>query len=238
MFRITALTLAVLAVTYPPAARADDETEAAKFVEKLGGKLERNDTGRGGPTYEVRLCFTPITDADLKRLAPLKGLTVLDLSYTAVTDGGLTELAGFNSLSTLDLSHTAVTDGGLKALAPLKALTTLTLPHTQVTDAALAALREAGLLHALPVASAKDGKRATKPEGVDQLYLYSTAVTDAGLKELAPLKNLTLLTVSENQITDVSLASLRKVGLLHALSVASAKDGKRPPSPRKSPRLS
>ena len=40
--------------------------------------------------------------------------------------------------------------------------------------------------------------------------VFSTLVTDAGLKELAPLKNLTKLTLSSSSVTDAGVAELEK----------------------------
>jgi internalin A len=57
-----------------------------------------------------------VTDAGLKELAGLKGLTRLSLSRTGVTDAGLKELAGLKNLKNLSLSGTSVTDAGAKTL--------------------------------------------------------------------------------------------------------------------------
>src|SRR5205823_702001 len=61
--------------------------------------------------------------------------------------------------------------------------------------------------------------------------LRSTYVTGAGLKELAPLKRLRLLTLGGNQLTSAGLKELRQLNLLHALSLAKGKDDKRPSGP-------
>jgi internalin A len=42
------------------------------------------------------------------------------------------------------------------------------------------------------------------------LYLNETKVTDAGLKELAPLKNLTWLNLRDTQVTDTGLKELQQ----------------------------
>lgn len=77
-----------------------------------------------------------------------------------------------------------------------------------MTDEVLAGLRDAELLHTLPRATAKGGKRATKADEVVSLYLGSSKVTDAGLKELDGLKNLTVLSLGETKVTDVGLKEL------------------------------
>ena len=65
------------------ALRADDaEDKAVAFVEKLGGKVTRDEKAPGKPVITVDLSVTQVTDAGLKELAPLQNLTALDLSYT------------------------------------------------------------------------------------------------------------------------------------------------------------
>jgi len=151
-----------------------------------------------------------VTDTGLKEIAKLTSLTTLTLSYTKVSDAGLKELALLKNLTTLNLSNTPhVTDMGLKELAPLKNLTTLHLYITRVTDTGL--------------------KEVAKLTSLTTLTLSYTKVSDAGLKELAPLKNLTTLTTPK--VTDQTLAVLREINLLHALTQATNPNGSRPAKP-------
>jgi hypothetical protein len=55
-------------------ARAD-ESDAVKLIEKLGGKIKRDDDQPAKPVFEVNLYGTPVTDAELKDLKELKQLT-------------------------------------------------------------------------------------------------------------------------------------------------------------------
>src|SRR5205807_667167 len=114
------------------AARAD-EASAVKAVEKLGGKVTRDDKLRDKPVIAVNLTGTQVTDAGLKELKDLKQLTTLDLTDAVVTDAGLEELKHLKQLTTLNLNATPVTGAGLKELKDLKQLTTLYLSHTPVT---------------------------------------------------------------------------------------------------------
>lgn len=110
---------------------------------------------------------TQVTDAGLKELAGLKSLESLKLGSTQITDAGLKELAGLTSLRSLDLSFTIVlTDRGLKELTGLTSLQSLAVGSTKVTDGGL--------------------KELTGLTRLQSLNLFLTAVTDAGLKELAP----------------------------------------------------
>ena len=90
MFRTVALVLAVSGLCPCPSARGDDaEDKAVGFVEKLGGKVARDDKAPGKPVIQVDLNSTNVTGAGLKELANLKNLTTLNLGGTEVTDAGL-----------------------------------------------------------------------------------------------------------------------------------------------------
>ena len=93
MFRITTFAVAVWGLCLCSAGRADDaEDKAVAFVEKLGGKVTRDEKAPGKPVITVSLNDTKVTDAGLKELATLKNLTTLDLGFTKVTDAGVKEL--------------------------------------------------------------------------------------------------------------------------------------------------
>src|SRR4051812_40523 len=104
----TMLTLVILC----GAARAD-EAAAVKLVEKLGGRITRDDKQPGRPVIEASLVNSKVTDVDLKELKGLKQLTTLILWNTQVTDAGLKELKELKQLNSLDLNITKVTDAGL-----------------------------------------------------------------------------------------------------------------------------
>src|SRR5947208_10389805 len=91
------------------AARAD-EASAVEAVEKLGGKVTRDDKLPGKPVIGVNLNHSKVTDASLKELKDLKQLTTLILTGTQVTDAGLKELADLKQLTSLNLGYTKVTD--------------------------------------------------------------------------------------------------------------------------------
>jgi hypothetical protein len=74
-------------------------------------------------------------DEAVKEIAGLRNLQCLYLNSTSVGDAGLKHLAGLERLQILGLVLTPVTDEGLKELAPLKSLRSLDLRSTSVTDA-------------------------------------------------------------------------------------------------------
>lgn len=157
-----------------------------------------------------------VTDDGLKHLAQLNNLTAIDLTGTKVTDAGLKHLAPLTKLTALDLSRTEVTDDGLKHLAPLKKLNHLTL--ASVSNQTLTELGKINLLHALSRAWA-EGDRPAKPEDVTVLDLRGTDVTGAGLKELAPFKNLSKLRLPY-RVTDAGLKELAPFTNLTTLNLS------------------
>jgi hypothetical protein len=140
------------------------EAKSAGEVERLGGKVIRDEDRPGRPVVEVRLSYTKAGDSDLKALAGLKRLRLLALSFTPVTDEGLKNLSALKGLEGLYLNDTEVTDARLRDLAGLKGLRTLYLGGTGVTDIGL--------------------KELTALKGLQTLKLHSTSVTAAGVKEL------------------------------------------------------
>src|SRR5213080_1884739 len=95
------------------AARAD-EASAVKAIEKLGGKVTRDDKRPGKPVIAVILAgTTQVTDAGLKELKHLKQLTALTLGGQ-VTAAGLKELKELKQLTSVDLTFAQVTGAYLK----------------------------------------------------------------------------------------------------------------------------
>ncbi len=142
-----------------------DEANTVAEIEKLGGKVIRDEKSPGGPVISVDLQRTKVTDADLVHLDGLTQLKSLDLSQTKVTDAGLLHLKGLPHLLDLKLDLTPkITDAGLVHLKELTELQKLDLWFTNVTDAGLVHLK--GLTH------------------LRDLKLDFTKITDAGLVHL------------------------------------------------------
>jgi hypothetical protein len=92
----------------------DAEDRAVSTIEKLGGSAYRDEMKLGKPVVVVSFYGTQVTDADLKKLAPLREIRDLNLYGTPVTDEGLKHLAPLKGLTTLSLNSTNVTNAGLK----------------------------------------------------------------------------------------------------------------------------
>ena len=154
------------------------------------------------------LSNTGITNPGAKDLAALLHLAELDLKDVSVTDAGLKDLAVCKNLRRLNLQGSKVTDAGLKELARFPKLACLDLFETQVSDATLRTLRESDRLHLLFVAEGKSGERPNSLEAVIGINLAHTKVTDAGLKELAGMKNLAWISLEGTHVTDAGLKTL------------------------------
>ena len=95
------------------------EKAIRKELEKPTGKLTKADLAK---VTLLSLDDGPkITDADLKELAKLQQLKVLNLGDTEITDVGLKEVAKCTQLTLLDLEATQITDVGLKEVGQVQA---------------------------------------------------------------------------------------------------------------------
>jgi hypothetical protein len=154
-----------------------------------------------------------MTDGQLRGLAPLTGLTSLNLgssglswgSCVGVTDEGVRALAPLTGLTDLNLGGCdLLTDEGVKALTPLTGLTYLNLGGCDsVTAEGLRALSLLTGLTSLDLCGCDsvtdEGMRALAPlTGLTDLDLGSCyKVTAEGLRALAPLTGLTSLNLSQ-----------------------------------------
>jgi CubicO group peptidase (beta-lactamase class C family) len=146
-----------------PAAPVDIEG-VVSAIQKLGGKVERDDKGNGKPVTVVNLGLTEVKDADLEPLEGLASVKKLTLNDTPITDAALDHLKGLSGLEKLYLVDTKVTDAGLERLIGLKSLQVLSLAGTQVSDAGLEYLKAM--------------------TGLKEVFLYGTKVGDDGAKKL------------------------------------------------------
>jgi hypothetical protein len=82
------------------------EAEAVQAIQRLGGKVTRDEKAPGKSVIAVFLNTPAMTDAGLEVLGELKQLRELDLTGSRVTASGLNELAGLQQLQTLHLGET------------------------------------------------------------------------------------------------------------------------------------
>jgi hypothetical protein len=111
------------------------------LVTALGGRVTLDWEGADQVAASVDLAGTPVTDADMKRLAQWDEMRELDLSDTQITDNTLAVLRGTAGLRQLKLGDGRHWD--LQYLPEPTLLEDLELgPQTRVTDEALADLRK------------------------------------------------------------------------------------------------
>ena len=137
-------------------------------------------------------------------------VTELSLFGTDVTDESLRSLKAFSKLEHLNLRATAVTHRGLRHLAGLQKLDVIELNESQIGDDVLRVLNEFDLLHTISAADDDEGLTASSYDTVRSLSLCRGPLTDAGLKELRRLKNLTWLDLRETKVSDAGLEEVAK----------------------------
>ena len=167
---------------------------------------------------------TGVTDAGLKTLTALSGLTALHLNTTRITDDGLKHLARFPDLTALDLFFSSVTDAGLAEVGKSKGLTELWLGSLALTDKGLAALAELTRLRVLDLpgneALTGDGLRSlSKLTELRTLDLFGSTFRDADVEHLAAFPKLETLELSGKGVTDVGLKALAKRTTLAKLTL-------------------
>lgn len=190
----TLLLLALGQAAWAMAADVSSKDGVIAEVERLGGKVDLDETLPNKPIVKIDLHSTQVTDADLAFLdqarKDLRELRYLDLRLTHIGDAGAANLKNLTSLQTLNLFRTQVGDKGLAYVKNLKQLQTLLIGGTKVTDAGLASL-----------------KRLTE---LKKLSLFQTQVTDAGIPHLKILSKLESLLISGTKITEEGTRELQR----------------------------
>ena len=143
-----------------------EQKAAIAEIEKLGGRIERDETvkEKDKPIVAITLSTTQAGDDALDRLKAFDHLKKLSLNSTKITNAGLERLKSIPTLEKLYLVDAKIDDAGLDHLKELKHLRVLSLVGTGTTDAGLDKLKSLGEL--------------------SELYLYGTKVTDEGVKKL------------------------------------------------------
>ena len=104
------------AVDSTPVELTEEQEAAVAAIEKMGGKVDRNDRNQ---VVSVNLINCNATDADLERIAVLTDLTTLRAASPDVKDVGLAHLKPLTNLRILDVGECRVGDEGLAHLSGL-----------------------------------------------------------------------------------------------------------------------
>mmetsp|Transcript_11031 Transcript_11031/g.26159 ORF Transcript_11031/g.26159 Transcript_11031/m.26159 type:complete len:355 (-) Transcript_11031:206-1270(-) len=142
-------------------------SRAFSFLQPLTGIVSLEVTGLAAVGDEALLCVASFSS--------LQNLNLWTCRSTGFTDRGLAYIGALTELQTLDLSGSrGFTNLGLVALRPLTNLRELNIgPCSSITDAGLAPLRSL--------------------VNLKSLTLSAPSVSNAGLRDLQPLKRLTYL---------------------------------------------
>jgi len=146
----------------------------------------------------IDLTFTDVTGASLRTLSTLPELISVRLEGCNVTDKQLAPLADMPQLAMLYLGRTKVTDAGLKHLSKLKNLILLQLSDCRITDAGLASLGDLPRIQSLWLSK-------TIRFGDDD----RSDLTDKSIEYLVSLKTLRDLRIADSQLTEAGIQKLR-----------------------------
>ena len=165
----------------------EKEKATAAAIEKLGGKVEFN---QSGGVIKVDLNNAKITDSDLKLLERFPELEWLDVRVTPIGDEGVTHIRNLKKLKFLNIARTNVGDKGLESLRGLTELETLLMAHTKFSDKGLRNLEQLKKLR--------------------KLSLFKTAASDAATKYLEKLPSLDILIIGGSKITEEGAKAMVK----------------------------
>lgn len=189
------------------------------FVESMGAT---------GGEDELLVCqpqehYARATDAHLRLISMLPGVTSINLDALYVTDNGLRSLVELKDLQFLRLSHTQITDEGLRHLAGVAKLTNLDLPWSAVRGnglwhlSGLPKLRFVGLSRS----SVEGGLERFSSNSLVNFVLNETQIDDAALVAISSnLPALNVLEVNGTRITSRGLAALSRLKQLNYLEAA------------------
>jgi internalin A len=192
----TAIALIELSAAAAIAHAQVDVADLVRSIEAQGGQVVRDRSGR---IVDISLARTWATDADIERIASLKGVKRLDLSLTYISDRGAERLRALDQLEELNLfAAEFITDAAMAFVRSNRQLKTLNLRGTDVTDTSLAYVAELSHLKSLDISF--------------------TQITDVGLEHLASLAQLEELNLGGNKISGASLHVLKLLPKLRKLS--------------------
>jgi len=167
-----------------------------------------------GKLKEFDIFRTRVGNDALAAISGAKEMSKMKLRDCAITTKGIVEHIGkFPNLTALDLSETTIKDAALAEIGKLEKLEDLNLWHTRVTDEGLRSLTSSKLKRLnLDDTNIGDGaiEHLSKIEGLEFLHIGKTAVTDEKIGELAKLKNLKDLILTNTTLSKKAVASLQE----------------------------
>jgi Leucine-rich repeat (LRR) protein len=203
---------------------------------------------RGRISSLFRTIPSGLSDSDVKVLAKLPRLHVLELSGANITGAALSYLTAAKDLAKLGIADTGIIDADLKPVFTMGHLTDLDLSRTHVKgrfgalpDSVKSLILSGTALETLALVPNRsraalvqlrlDGTGATdmmlgdveKCPNLASLWLQGTHVTDRGLVRLGSLRKLELLRLDGLAITDAGLGAIRPLGEMRWLTLSGTK---------------
>jgi len=210
--------------------RVDDAGRMTEIVIQDAADVTAEDVALFGRLADLRvlqiLNCRILNDAMVEELAGLGHLETLALTNNGITDAGVERIVqAFPQLVDLDLSsNTNMTGAALKSIAALGRLERLSLLQNRFNDLNTRRLSKLPELRALDLRGNMEAGDMTmgvvgKLPHLTALKHRSTAVTDAGMEELAASKTLESLLMQDFVITNASGPHLAKLATLSSLEV-------------------
>jgi hypothetical protein len=187
---------------------------------------------------EINLAYTKVTDLGLEELIPLQNVKVLNLYYAEyVSDLGIAHLKHWKNLEYLNVRGTKVTSSLFEHIAKMSRLRFLDVAHSRVNDdffELLANLEQLEHLSfggnkmsgaALPMLKLLPSLRELRVGGGQRTDsgLWSVAVTDFNVDEIAQLEQLEVLDLREAPLTDRGVTKLNQLRNLQSLDLCSTR---------------
>lgn len=160
------------------------------------------------------LSASEITDAGLEYLMDMSALEQLNLQKTKITDAGLGHLKILTNLKALIVGWTGITDAGLIHLKGMTGLQTLMLQANPITDLGIEHIKGIGGLQSLTLGGTKITDAALEHINsmteLQDLMLQGTSITDEGLEHLKGLTKLRRIALLNTQVTDTGIQQLQR----------------------------
>ena len=175
----------------------------------------RLSTRQAEDTSDLSSPTSTVNDDGLDVLGQLTNLQVLALDNLIVSEAGLAKLKNLRQLKELYLAGTPITDSALPIIAEFPELRTLRIAETRIGDAGLAHLEKLPQLEDLDISRCQfitDAGLAHvgKLTPLKKLNLWRVSgVTDDGVAKLAGLANLEWLNLDNILFTDAGVKHLQ-----------------------------
>jgi internalin A len=219
--------LATLLLTFERAG-AETQEEAAKAIEKVGGRASIDDKLPGKPVVYVSLEGKKIDDTVMKHLEAFPELRTLEVQECPITDEGVRSVRGLKRLQTVRFRFIhGITDKGAESLKDLTNVEWLELDSTKVTDEGLQYLSGMTKLRQLdlrntPVAG-KGFVHLKDLTALEEIDLTRTSVAGPGLENLKGLPKLRRVGLTNTPMNDDGLKHLAELTQVKGVSLAGTR---------------